>query len=240
MEARAVEIGVYECSIIPGLLQTPEHARTLIQAAQPPYSPDDVERMVAARLARQVVFERSPAPSIHFAVEEAPLCRQVGGTTGWRAQLERLLEVRRLNNVTLQVMPTNTEAHPGLDGRIELLKFPDGTAVGRSDGAFNGRPIADPKQLRILELRYGTIRAQAFPPRESLAFIERLLRETCSARAPPGTPLNWRGSRAATAAVPTASPVWRPPSPPAPSTSVTPRTPQARNWHSRPRRGRTS
>ncbi|EFL34247.1 DNA-binding protein [Streptomyces viridochromogenes DSM 40736] len=66
--------------------------------------------------------------------------------------------------VTLQVMPTNTEAHPGLDGRVELLKFPDGTAVGRSDGAFNGRPTPDPKQLRILELRYGTIRAQAFPP----------------------------------------------------------------------------
>lgn len=65
-----------------------------------------------------------------------------------------------------------------MDGKIELLKFPDGTAAGRSDGAFNGRTIADPKRLRILELRYGTIRAQALPPRESLAFIEKLLGET--------------------------------------------------------------
>ncbi len=96
----------------------------------------------------------------------------------WRRQLEHLLEVGRLRNVTLQIMPTNTEAHPGLDGRIELLKFPDGTAVRRSDGAFSGPPITDPKQLRILELRYGTIRAQAFSPRESLAFIEQLLGET--------------------------------------------------------------
>ncbi|CAL9479653.1 hypothetical protein SUDANB132_03003 [Streptomyces sp. enrichment culture] len=72
-------------------------------------------------------------------------------------------------------MPTRTEAHPGVDGRIEVLKFADGTAVGRSDGAFNGRPTSDPKQLRILELRYSTIRAQAFSPRESLAFIEQLL-----------------------------------------------------------------
>lgn len=61
---------------------------------------------------------------------------------------------------------------------IELLKFADGTAVGRSDGAFSGRRLTDPKQLRILELRYGTIRAQALPPRESLALIERLLGET--------------------------------------------------------------
>ncbi|MFF5919343.1 helix-turn-helix domain-containing protein [Streptomyces flavochromogenes] len=178
MEGAAVEIGVYECNIIAGLLQTPEHARAVIEAAQPPYSPDDVERMVAARVARQSVFERDPAPSIHFVLEEAPLRRQVGGTMVWRRQLEHLLEVGRLRNVTFQAMPTNTEAHPGLDGRIELLKFPDGTAVGRSDGAFSGRPITDPKQLRILELRYGTIRAQAFSPRESLAFIEQLLGET--------------------------------------------------------------
>ncbi|MFI0039586.1 helix-turn-helix domain-containing protein [Streptomyces mutabilis] len=178
LEAKAVEMGIYECNSVHGLLQTPEHARALMEAAQPPYSSDDVERMVAARLARQAVFERDPAPSIHFVLEEAPLCRPVGGTMVRQRQLERLLEVGRLNHVTLQVMPTNTDAHPGVDGKIELLKFPDGTAVGRSDGAFNGRPVTEPKDLRILELRYGTIRAQALPPRESLAFIERVLGET--------------------------------------------------------------
>ncbi|MFI1536681.1 helix-turn-helix domain-containing protein [Streptomyces anandii] len=175
LEAQAVEIGLYVCNSVSGLLQTPEHARALFQAAQPPYSLDDVERMVAARMARRSVFERDPAPSISFVLEEATLRREVGGTMVWRHQLERLLEVGRLHNVTLQVMPTKTDAHPGVDGRIEVLKFPDGTAVGRSDGAFNGRPTSDPKQLRILELRYGTIRAQALTPRESLAFIEQLL-----------------------------------------------------------------
>ncbi|MGQ4363677.1 helix-turn-helix domain-containing protein [Streptomyces sp. SAS_272] len=178
LEGNAVEIGIYECNSIHGLLQTPEHARALIEAAQPPYSSDDVERMVAARLARQTVFERDPAPSLHFVLEETPLRRPVGGTMAWQRQLEHLLGVGRLNHVTLQVMPTNTDAHPGVDGKIELLKFPDGTAVGRSDGAFNGRPTAEARDLRILELRYGTIRAQALPPRESLAFIEQLLGET--------------------------------------------------------------
>ncbi|MFH0517326.1 helix-turn-helix domain-containing protein [Streptomyces sp. M41] len=178
MEAKAVEIGLYECHSVHGLLQTPEHARALIEAAQPPYSPDDVERMVAARLARQSIFERAPVPSIHFVLEEAPLRRPLGGTMVWRQQLEHLLEVGRMRNVTLQVMPTHVEVHSGLDGRIELLKFADGTAVARSDGAFNGRPVTEPSQLHILELRYGTIRAQALPPWESLAFIEQLLGET--------------------------------------------------------------
>ncbi|MGW2568679.1 helix-turn-helix domain-containing protein [Streptomyces sp. NPDC001537] len=178
LEAMAVEIGVYECNSVHGLLQMPDHARALFEAAQPPYSQGDVERMVAARVARQSVFERDPAPSLHFVLEEAVVRRPVGGTMVWRQQLEHLLEVGKLRHVTLQVMPTSSDAHPGVDGKIELLKFPDGTAVARSDGAFNGRPITDPKHLRILELRYGTIRAQALPPRESLAFIEQLLGET--------------------------------------------------------------
>jgi transcriptional regulator with XRE-family HTH domain len=178
MEARAVEIGVYVCSSIPGLLQTPEHARALLESWQPAYSPEDLERRVAARMARRSVFERSPAPALSFVLEEATLRRKVGGTMVRRQQFERLLEMGRLNNVTLQVMPMDSAAHPGMSGRIEVLKFEDGTAVGRSDGAFNGRPASEPRQLRILELRYGTIRAQALPPRESLAFIEQLLGET--------------------------------------------------------------
>ncbi|OUD02849.1 DUF5753 domain-containing protein, partial [Streptomyces swartbergensis] len=178
LEGQAVEIGVYESISINGLLQTPDHARALFESWQPAYSPDEVERLVAARMARQSVFERSPAPSLSFVQEEATLRRPVGGTMVWRQQLERLLEVGRLRNVRLQVMPTSSEAHPGLNGRIEVLKFGDGTAVGRSDGAFNGRPTTDPKEIRILDLRYGTIRAQALPPRESLAFIEQLLGET--------------------------------------------------------------
>ncbi|MFJ2173930.1 helix-turn-helix domain-containing protein [Streptomyces sp. NPDC087851] len=177
LEARAVEIGLYECNIIAGLLQTPEHARAVIGAAQPPYSPSDVERMVAARLARQSIFERDPAPALSFVLEEGALRRPIGGTMVWRQQLARLLEAARLHNVVLQVMPTNCTTHSGMDGRIEMLKFADGTAVGRSDGAFSGRLISEPKHLRILELRYGTIRAQALSPGESLALIEQLLGE---------------------------------------------------------------
>lgn len=74
--------------------------------------------------------------------------------------------------------PMDREEHAGADGGIEVLKFENGTAVGRSPGADYGRPVSEPRHLRILELRYGIIRAQALTPRESMAFIERLLGET--------------------------------------------------------------
>lgn len=57
-----------------------------------------------------------------------------------RQQFERLLATGQLSNVTLQVMPLDSPPHPGMSGRIELLKFEDGTAVGRADGASTDDP----------------------------------------------------------------------------------------------------
>ncbi|MEU1461229.1 helix-turn-helix transcriptional regulator [Streptomyces sp. NPDC005727] len=178
MEAKAVEYGVYVGLSVHGLLQIPEHARALFEVSQSAYAEEQLESLVSARMARKSIFERSPAPALSFVQEEVALRRKVGGTMVWRQQLEHLLGVAQLRNVTLQVMPTDSGAHPGLSGKIEVLKFGDGTALGRSEGAYNGRPTSDPKQLRLLELRYSTIRAQALSPRESVAFIEQLLGET--------------------------------------------------------------
>ncbi|MFH8708350.1 helix-turn-helix domain-containing protein [Streptomyces rubrogriseus] len=178
LEATAVEVSLYANHNIHGLLQTEEHMRSLFDTWLPAYTEEETESMVAARLARRSVFERSPAPTLSFVQEEATLRRPVGGRMVWRGQLERLLELGELRSVSIQVMPTDCEEHFGTGGMIEVLKFPDGTAVGRSEGAFNGRPVSDPKQLRILELRYGMIRAQALTPRESRAVIEQMLGES--------------------------------------------------------------
>ncbi|MEU2911720.1 helix-turn-helix domain-containing protein [Streptomyces massasporeus] len=177
LEGRAVEMLLYSHHNIHGLLQTPEYARALFEMHQPAYAPSEVERGVVARAARKSVFEREPAPTLSFVQEQVTLERPHGGKMVLRRQLEYLLEVGQLRNVVLQVMPTDREEHAGVQGLIEVLKFADGTAIGRSDGAFNGRPVSSPRDLRILELRYGMIRAQALTPRESLAFIERQLGE---------------------------------------------------------------
>ncbi|MER6104858.1 helix-turn-helix transcriptional regulator [Streptomyces sp. NPDC001832] len=178
LEARAVELLAYGNSSFHGLLQTAEYARALFAMRQPAYPQDEVERGVAARMARQAIFERSLGPTLGFVQEEVVLRRPLGGKMVLRRQLEHLLEVSELRGVTVQVMPMDREEHAGIDGEIQVLKFKDGTAVGRSEGAFGGRPVSDPKQLRILELRYGMVRAQALTPRESMAFIEQVLGET--------------------------------------------------------------
>ncbi|MFD9323259.1 helix-turn-helix domain-containing protein [Streptomyces sp. NPDC060053] len=178
LEAKAVELQLYDPLNIHGLLQTPEYARGLLLMRRPAYSEDEVERFIAARVARKAVFERDPTPELSFVLEEWTLRRPLGGKMLLRGQLEHLLDVGRLRNVELQVMPMEREEHAGLAGGIEVLKFDDGSVVGRSQAVANGRPVTEPKTLRILELRYGIIRAQALTPRESTAFIEQLLGET--------------------------------------------------------------
>ncbi|WP_406332282.1 helix-turn-helix domain-containing protein [Streptomyces sp. NBC_00203] len=177
LEERAVELLMYGNHNIHGLLQTPEYAQALFETRQPALSASEVERETAARMGRKAIFERSPAPALSFIQEEVTLRRPIGGKMVLRRQLEHLMEVGQLRNVSLQVMPTDREDHAGMQGLIQVLKYGDGTAVGRSEGAFSGRPVSDPKDLRILELRYGMIRAQALTPRESLAFIEQVLGE---------------------------------------------------------------
>ncbi|BBC95485.1 XRE family transcriptional regulator [Streptomyces rochei] len=175
LEDRAVEMLLYSNHNIHGLLQTEEYARTLFGMTQPALPDDVIERETAGRVARQSVFEKDPAPTLGFVQEQVTLERPYGSEAVLRRQLEHLLELTRLRHVTLQVMPTKRHDHAGTQGLVEILKFADGSAIGRSDGAFNGRPVQNPRELRILELRYGMIRAQALPPRESQAFIEHAL-----------------------------------------------------------------
>ncbi|WP_030680724.1 helix-turn-helix domain-containing protein [Streptomyces sp. NRRL B-1347] len=178
LEERAVELCLYSNHNIHGLLQTEEYGDALLRTRRPAYSQDELEQLLAARMARQSILKRSQAPELSFVQEEVTLRRPVGGTMVLRRQLEHLLEVGQLPSVELQVMPTSCEGHPGLSGLIEVLKFGDGSGVGRGEGMFGSRPVYEAKQLRILELRYGIIRAQALTPRESMAFIEQVLGET--------------------------------------------------------------
>lgn len=178
MEAKAVELATYNNHNIHGLLQTKEYSLALFKMQRPAQSPDLVERGIEARMARQSILDRLPVPELSFVQEEVTLRRPIGGKMVLRQQLERLLQVAQLPNVELQVMPTDCQEHAGMGGVIEMLRFADGTGVGRCEGAFGSRPVSDPRQMRIIELRYGIIRSQALRPRESLTFIEDMLGET--------------------------------------------------------------
>ncbi|MCF3962844.1 helix-turn-helix domain-containing protein [Streptomyces fuscigenes] len=178
LEADAVELGAYANHNMHGLLQTEEYMRALYSTRRPALDPDHLDRFVTARLARQDILRRKPLRTLTFVLEEVTLRRPLGGPAVRRHQLEHLLRVGRLPNVEIQVMPTEVEDHAGMGGLFQVLKFEDASAVGHVEGQLSDRLVTDAKQIRILELRYGMIRAQALSPRESAEFIDKLLGET--------------------------------------------------------------
>ncbi|WP_069171162.1 helix-turn-helix domain-containing protein [Streptomyces griseus] len=178
LEAQAGELGAYSNHNMHGLLQTEEYARALFAMRRPAYGEDEIDRHVAGRMARQVIYDRRPAPLLTFVLEEVTLRRPIGGRMVLLRQLERLSAIGQLRHVEIQVMPTGCEEHAGMAGELRVLKINDGTTVGYSEAQLTSRLISDPREVQILEMRYGMIRAQALTPRESLAFIEKVRGET--------------------------------------------------------------
>ncbi|MEU2059694.1 helix-turn-helix transcriptional regulator [Streptomyces sp. NPDC013455] len=177
LEDESVEMGAYTALHIHGLLQTPEYAQALYVMRRPAYTEEEIEGHVAARMARKTVFERVPLAQLSFVQEESTLRRPVGGRAVLRRQLEHLLHVGQMRHVELQVMPTDLEDHAGVSGSFRVLKLRNGKTLAYSAAERNSRVISEPREVQILEMRYGMIRAQALSPRESMAFIEKVLGE---------------------------------------------------------------
>ena len=176
LEAEAVEVWVFGTHAVPGLLQTEEYMRAVFEMWRPLLDEASVQHRVAARLARQDVIERRPAPLLSFVIDESVLRRPLGGPAVMRGQLEHLLLVGAYRNVEIQVMPLNREDNAGVDGPFVVLHR-DGDQVAYLEAQGRSTLVTERTEVRGIMSRYGIIRAQALTPCESLAFIEKLLGE---------------------------------------------------------------
>ncbi|WP_427896292.1 helix-turn-helix domain-containing protein [Kribbella sp. GL6] len=177
-ESEARAMNTYESLLVPGLLQTEEYARTVMTDGWP-MAPDDVERRVRTRMERQVVLtqRRNERDPLEFwaVVDEAVLRRQIGDRALMRAQFDRLLEMGERSNVTLQVVPFDRGAHPGMSGAFSCFKFgavaPDIVYTESLAGAVFLELEADIERFGIA---FDHLRAMALSPRDSSAFIAGL------------------------------------------------------------------
>ena len=87
--------------------------------------PAEIERRVSLRIARQELLSKPDAPRLWAVVDEAALRRPIGGREVMRAQLERLIEVTKEPNVTLQVVPFSSGGHAAEGGAFTILRFPE-------------------------------------------------------------------------------------------------------------------
>ncbi|MFJ9700966.1 helix-turn-helix domain-containing protein [Streptomyces fradiae] len=177
LESEAIELLAYDTLTVKGLLQTEEYMRAVLAMRRPPLDQETVEQRVAARLARQAIFDRPSAPLLSFVMDESVLRRRLGGARVLRGQLEHLLLVGQKQNVGLQVIPLDCEENAGVDGPFTVVTRGDGAKFAYTEAQGIGTLVTDPAQAARAAARYGIIRSQALTPRESLEFVERLLGE---------------------------------------------------------------
>jgi hypothetical protein len=171
-EKEATSLWTYEVSLVPGLLQTKGYARALIDNRIPPLDEETVEERIAARMERQsILTERKPPVGLSFVLYEAVLrAPQVDAE-----QLGRLLEVGRLRNVVLQVLPFERAVPAALEGPMVLLETSDYERFAFAEGPFVSEMSADPGVVSRVTERLSMIRTQALGPDESACFIERMV-----------------------------------------------------------------
>jgi hypothetical protein len=58
-------------------------------------------------------------------VDEAALRRPIGGTKVMRGQIQHLLDVADMPNVTIQIMPFRFGGHAAEGGAFSILRFPE-------------------------------------------------------------------------------------------------------------------
>ncbi|MFL6075363.1 MAG: helix-turn-helix domain-containing protein [Mycobacteriales bacterium] len=177
MESEAREIRAFEHSLVHGLVQTTDYAQA-VQHTDPEVDDPNASKRADARIARQAVLDRPGNPLLlHVVMDEAALHRQVGGRDIMREQLRHIVKRAALPNVTIQILPFDRGAHPGMAGSFAIMDFPDPSdrSVGFSNIQVLGeRTFERPSEIKELNLVFDQLIARALSPAESIELIAQL------------------------------------------------------------------
>ncbi|MFB7054265.1 helix-turn-helix domain-containing protein [Streptomyces vinaceus] len=176
LEASARSARTVELSVVPGLLQTPEYARAVTRAALGGLPEPKVDALVDVRLARQSVLRAAPPLELSAVLDEAVLRRQIGGPGVMAAQLRHLVQVARLPQVSLQVLPFSVGGHLGLTGPFVIFSFPNiaDLDVVVLDHLTSSLYLERKEDLEAYSAAFRTIQAHALPPQDSSDLISSL------------------------------------------------------------------
>ncbi|MFC8079205.1 helix-turn-helix domain-containing protein [Streptomyces sp. NPDC057307] len=186
LEEATSRLAWYESELVPGLLQTEDYARTLVQADNPGVSEEEIERRVHVRIARQTLLTRvTAAPTVDVALNEAILRRPIGGEKVMADQLDRLVDLNGLANVSVRVVPYSAGLHAGImSGPFITMRFPV-TGDGRDTEpptvyveGFTGALYLDkPNEIERYDGAFESIWGSALDEAGSTSLLKQAARE---------------------------------------------------------------
>ena len=181
LESEASRISTWEPVLIPALLQTEAYARAVLErAGVESLTHEQIDRRVQARAARK---ERllSDSPTALVAIfDEGALRRPVGGHDVLCGQLAHLLELAKMPNITIQLIPVDAGAHAGVTGSVTLLDYEsdEDPPVAFLETVGGDLYLDEPGELKVCRAVFDALRSDALSPAETEQRIARLAAES--------------------------------------------------------------
>ncbi|MEV6077092.1 helix-turn-helix transcriptional regulator [Streptomyces sp. NPDC052069] len=175
-EGRAVEIRLFEIGIVPGLLQTPEYARTLADGdvQRGSITPEQAAERVAFLSERQAALVRHRPPMVLVVMDESCLHHAVGGVDVMTPQLQRLVEAAALPNWVIQVAPFGIGARRPFNLPVNLLTLADRSVVAYAESQAQGHVERETSSVVPMLTAYHQLQAEAHSQATSVVMIEQL------------------------------------------------------------------
>lgn len=179
LEQAAGVIRTYEAQFVPGLLQTRDYARAVIALGHEHAPEAQLDRRVDLRMRRQRALRRTHPPQLWAVIDEAALCRPIGGPRVMREQLEHLIAACDLPYVTLQVLPFSAGGHAAGGVPVTLLRVPQ---PGLPDVVYleqliNASYPEDPEDIKRYRQVIDRLVTTAEPPARTPALLRRILEQ---------------------------------------------------------------
>ncbi|GGQ06446.1 transcriptional regulator [Streptomyces pseudogriseolus] len=179
LQEAAATIRTFEIQYVPGLLQTADYTRAVVEPGLPNAPASEVQRRVELRMRRAQLLFREDAPQLWAVIDESVLLRVLGDRTVMREQLDHLAEMAARPNVTLQIVPLNVTnasapAIPVTYLRFGGLDLPDVVYLEHIRSANFLEDLDETEEYRIVLDRLAD---EALTPRESVEMLRRTIEE---------------------------------------------------------------
>jgi transcriptional regulator with XRE-family HTH domain len=177
LEHEASQICIWHVDVVTGLLQTERYARHIIGSYSrvEPVTPGMVERLVRVRMRRQQVLGREPALQLAVVLDESVLRRRVGDDSVMREQLQRLAAAADRPNLTLQILPLDSQ-HTVFGESYVIFRFgPDNDAmlhdVVSAEHLKDGFSVEGDRETYLHRIAFQMLADSALDPAASKALI---------------------------------------------------------------------
>jgi transcriptional regulator with XRE-family HTH domain len=179
-ESASSALSQFETLFIPGILQTEEYASAVLQLFYGGPSDDRIAALVDLRARRRDLLINDDVPKFSFILDESVIQRLVGHPAIMSRQLQHLIGIAELPNVTIQITPFIAGLHPGMKGSFEIVRFdnnPDESVVFLEN--TRGDFISDdPMEVNSYLEAFDLIRELSLGPLDSIRRMSQAADET--------------------------------------------------------------